>query len=163
MVEMLCFNDHGIYDSFMKSVLLKLESGTARPAPFDLPPTDVMALLRELTTRGPEAALPQNLTDAWLRALVRDIVVISGSHDQTAVKMLVFALVSAQNPDFDSGDASGQKGLFESEPWSSYLQGYQLALISELVDRQVGAHANDYKVEDFLDQVTAKRRHTSKV
>jgi hypothetical protein len=160
---MLCFNDHGIYDPFMQTKPLEVARGNERCAPFDLPPTDVVALLRELTARGPEAALPQNLTDVRLRALVRDIVVKNGLHDQIAVKILALALAAAQKPDLTCAETWDGNVLFESEPLSSYLRSYQLALISELVDRQVGVHGAEYAVENFFDQVEASRRHTNKV
>jgi hypothetical protein len=140
----------------METDSLKLAGGTSRSAPFDLPPTDVKALLRNLTARGPSAALPQNLTDICLRALVRDIVTKDGSHDRKAVNILALTLAAARQPDSTNEDTSDPNDVLDCEPLSAYLRSYQLALIAELVDRQVGVHAVEYTVEEFFDRVMAK-------
>ncbi|WP_175946364.1 hypothetical protein [Caballeronia sp. BCC1704] len=163
MVKMLCFYDHGIYDPFMRTKRFEVARGTARSATFDLPRTDVVALLRELSARGPDAALPQNLSDVRLRALVRDIVANDGLHDRMAVKILAMTLAAVQKPDLKLEETRDGNHLFESEPLSSYLRSYQLALISELVDRQVGVHGAEYAVENFFDQVKASRRNMNTV
>lgn len=162
MVKMLCFHDHGIYDPSMQTKPLEVTRGNARSAPFDLPRTDVAAVMRELTARGPEAALPQNLSDVQLLALVRDIVANDGNDDQMAVKILALALAAVQKPDLKWEETWDGNHPFDAEPLSSYLRSYQLALISELVDRQVGVHGAEYAVKNFFDQVKASRRNMSR-
>jgi hypothetical protein len=117
--------------------------------------------MRELTARGPEAALPQNLSDMQLLALVRDIVANDGNDDQMAVKILALTLAAVQKPDLKWEETWDGNHPFDAEPLSSYLRSYQLALISELVDRQVGVHGAEYAVENFFDQVKASRRNMS--
>ncbi|WP_250510317.1 hypothetical protein [Caballeronia sp. GACF4] len=121
---------------------------------FDLPPTDVVALMRALLTRGPEAALPQNLPDAWLRGLLRDMVatLMPEGHDHLPVKLLVLSLASARKQAQPLPEAWDLASIFESEPFDSWLHTYHLALTTELISRHVGAASAHHTVEHFFDQ-----------
>lgn len=120
----------------------------------DLPPTDVVAVMRALLARGPAAALPQNLPDTWLRLLLRDMLATQspGGHDHLAVKMLVVALLSAQKRALPLAGVWNFESLFESEPFDSWLHNYHLALIGECVERQVGAGPKEYTIENVFDR-----------
>jgi hypothetical protein len=119
---------------------------------FHVPPTDLVGLQRELMTHGPEVALPQNLPDEWLRALVRDMLtaVASGDEENLGVKLLVLALVSAQGRDGTTQD-SNVETFIQIEPISSYIASYQLALADELVARQIGTFACEYTVANIFE------------
>jgi hypothetical protein len=101
------------------------------------------ALHREVVARGPEAALPQNLPDKWLRAIVRDIrAAAAGSkdHDARSAQTLAFVLADATVDD---------AALDERLPHC--FAAYQLALIEELIGRQTGIYPRRYSLTDIFE------------
>lgn len=107
-----------------------------------VPRTDMDALFREVVARGPEAALPQNLPDKWLRAIVRDTrrAAMSGDGDPARSAMvLAFALA----------DATVDKAVLD-ERLPDCIASYQLALIEELIGRQTGIFPHPYSLSDIF-------------
>lgn len=111
-------------------------------------PIDLSALEREVLNRGPEAALPQNLSDWWLRIIVRRL--LQGVYDEEWAKaygfcagaaLLVRAIMDAQ----DSADATpSARKLIDC------FVRYRTALIEELLGRQTGVFRREYSVADIF-------------
>jgi hypothetical protein len=122
--------------------------------PRQIPPTDVIALKREVLARGPEAALPQNLPDRWLRALVRDLMQAVSDEEAlvncaTGVMLLVTALAFAQAV---STVAPGQAGhSIPDERLVDCFASYRMALMEEVLARHTGIFTRQYSVADIFD------------
>lgn len=115
--------------------------------PLSVPSTDIDALEREVLARGPEAALPQNLPDRWLRVLVRDLLNTVFDKERpgdicAGPLILVAALVDAQAA---SADATRPK----PELMDSFAR-YRIALMEELLGRQTGIFRREYSVSDIF-------------
>ncbi|KGX23961.1 hypothetical protein X986_6143 [Burkholderia pseudomallei] len=110
-------------------------------------PTDLDALEREVLARGPEAALPQNLSDTWLQVLVRDL--LDGMFDQERVggicagpMLLVGTLADAQ---------AGASNTTRPEPrLIECFARYRTALMEELLGRQTGIFRREYSITDIF-------------
>ncbi|ANB78127.1 hypothetical protein AYM40_37820 (plasmid) [Paraburkholderia phytofirmans OLGA172] len=121
--------------------------------PRQIPPTDLVALQREVLTRGPEAALPQNLPDRWLRALVRDLMQALSNEDApgdiaAGAVLLVTALALAQ-----AGNTAppGQTGTSIPEGrLVDCFASYRTALMEEVLARHTGIFTRQYSVADIF-------------
>lgn len=107
-----------------------------------VPRTDMDALFRDVVGRGPEAALPQNLPDKWLRAIVRDMRRAATFDDGLPARsamVLAFALA----------EVTVDEAVFD-ERFPDCLASYQLALTDELIGRQTGIFPRQYSISDVF-------------
>lgn len=118
----------------------------------NLPPKmddDLLQRLRqEVVGWGPEAAIPQHLSDEWLKILVRDALdglYRTGKRDgeglRTGPAMLAFAISLAQ---------ARLTRTNEPKAASIYIQ-YRTALLEELLGRQTGIYRRQYSLVDFFE------------
>ncbi|WP_250532376.1 hypothetical protein [Caballeronia sp. ATUFL_F1_KS39] len=116
----------------------------------ELPPTmndDLLERLqREVVGWGPDAAIPQNLSDEWLKILVKDALrglyktgTLNGEGLRTGPAMLAFAISMAQ---------ARLNKQNERKAASIYIQ-YRTALIEELLGRETGLYRRQYSLVDF--------------
>lgn len=122
--------------------------------PRHIPPTDLAALHREVLAHGPEAALPQNLPDRWLRAIVRDMMECmfdetGASSSAAGAVLLVLALALPR----DAGASTGlpNESLLPDDKLTIYFAKYRDALMEELVARQTGIFRLSYSLSDIFD------------
>lgn len=111
-------------------------------------PIDLDALEREVLAQGPEAALPQNLSDWWLRILVRRL--LQGKYDDEWAKfygicagpgLLVTAIMNAQSSSHPKSP----------EPrFADCFLRYRTALIEELLGRQTGVFRREYSLTNIF-------------
>lgn len=109
--------------------------------------TDIDALEREVLARGPEAALPQNLPDRWLRVLVRDLLNTGFDKERpgdicAGPLILVAALVDAQ--------AAGADEMRPRPELMDSFARYRIVLMEELLGRQTGIFRREYSVSDIF-------------
>lgn len=111
-------------------------------------PIDLDALEREVLAHGPEAALPQNLSDWWLRILVRRL--LQGVYDDEWAKffgicagpaLLVEAIMNAQSSSDPRRPTLGFTDCFVR---------YRAVLLEELLGRQTGVFRREYSLTDIF-------------
>lgn len=107
-----------------------------------VPKTNLEKLTKEVLSRGPNAALPKNLPDRWLRAIGRDLLRAQKANmegreddlslDLTGPLLLVVALrTHRQNVPY--GQAS-----FTAQDLKEELNEYAVAVADEIVGRETG-------------------------
>lgn len=119
-----------------------------------VPPTDVRKLVTDVLSRGALGAMPRNLPDRWLRAIVRDnlkaeIAQRNGKlQDCDAYLAATFLLVSALQSHKHEVERT-PADLTENE----ILQGvsrFSAALKDELIGRETGVFMHQYDIHTIV-------------
>ncbi|WP_143297250.1 hypothetical protein [Burkholderia pseudomallei] len=122
--------------------------------PRHIPRTDLVALQREVLALGPEAALPHNLPDRWLRTIVRDMMqCMFDNTDASNIAAGAVLLVLALALHRDAGASTGlpDESLLPGDKLTDYFAKYRDALMEELVARQTGVFRHSYSLSDIFD------------
>ncbi|RZF23611.1 hypothetical protein EVC45_43460 [Paraburkholderia sp. UYCP14C] len=122
--------------------------------PRHIAPTDLASLQREVLARGPEAALPQNLPDRWLRAIVRDMMQCMFDRTDapsTAVGAVLLVLALALHREAGASTGVIDASSIPSDKLTDYFAKYRDALIEEIVARQTGVFQHSYSLSDIFD------------
>jgi hypothetical protein len=125
----------------------------SRPSTRHVPKTDLDKFVREILSRGPDAALPQNLPNRWLRALARDIAVSRKAKEQgkddsdidiSAPLLVVIALLNGADPFAGLRSEISDKDLMEG------LESFEQALYDEIVGRETGVFLREYNIGNIV-------------
>lgn len=107
-----------------------------------VPKTNLEKLAKEVLSRGPNAALPRNLPDRWLRAIGRDLLKAQKANlegrdddpslDLTGPILLVAALLThRQKVPLDEAS-------FTPQDIKEELDDYAVAIADEIIGRETG-------------------------
>lgn len=116
--------------------------------------SDIRRLKCEVLDRGPEAALPCNLPDEWLRLLARDLeMVLQGQYERSnylnAPLAIVIQLLQAKSCNSET------EVSFSEEELLHYLQYLEIEIALEMVRRAANIVARPATIETiFTDRDT---------
>lgn len=119
-----------------------------------VPKTDLTKLTNEVLSRGCNAALPQNLSDRWLRVLGRDVgkaqkALLEGHEDDLDVDisgpLIIVAAFMARKREVNAKN----EGVSHDELLAG-LEVFGRAIQEEILGRETGVFLRQYTLDNFI-------------
>ena len=108
---------------------------------FENPPiTDLPELSREVLAMGPEAALPCNLSEHWLRSIARDLDACWAESELVEEPSLYTAGPLALVLHLLLGKSGGSSSTVSFERLERYFQEYRIEVNLELISRSTNVN-----------------------
>lgn len=104
-----------------------------------LPPSDLTRLAEEILKQPSDAALPRNLSDAWLTLVARDLAGAFDEADHVASVGELIAVPLALVLHVLAGQTQGEALNISNEKVMRCLNDYRIEVALELVNRQTEA------------------------
>ena len=106
---------------------------------------EIRELRALIDTHGPDAALPRNLSDLWLKAIVKDIIDFEDgekchSHESqlAAPVLLIYGLIGGWNSQICNDELA------------QYYECLRGIIFREIAERFIGYRVSNYKSDDIF-------------
>jgi hypothetical protein len=118
------------------------------------PETDLKKLADEILSQGPEAAMPKNLPDGWLRLIGRDLreaqrAGLQGRHEDKAINLAAPILIVAALLAEKKNAGQSNRNLTTKTVYDG-IRKLELAIIDEIVGRETGIFLRKETMETIV-------------
>lgn len=127
-----------------------------------LPKTDLQQLHQDVLTKGPEAALPSNLSDYWLELISRDLECLDGVHAESdSAESHTIAGPLALILHILLGKSGGTELTVPEEDMYRYFQDYRIEIGLEEVSRRTDVKMSSATLETIFTNRDVEVRNTT--